>query len=96
MQKKEILTAQAINEGKPANIAEKMVMGRIAKFYKEVCLVEQPFVKDSDITVAKYTENVAKELGGHIAITGFVRYEKGEGLQKREDNFAEEVASMVK
>lgn len=93
---KEILTAQAINEGKPANIAEKMVMGRIAKFYKEVCLVEQPFVKDSDITVAKYTENVAKELGGHIAITGFVRYEKGEGLQKREDNFADEVASMVK
>ena len=93
---KEILTAQAINEGKPANIAEKMVMGRIAKFYKEVCLVEQPFVKDGDITVAKYTENVAKELGGHITITGFVRYEKGEGLQKREDNFADEVASMVK
>lgn len=93
---KEILTAQAINEGKPANIAEKMVMGRIAKFYKEVCLVEQPFVKDGDITVAKYTENVAKELGGHITITGFVRYEKGEGLQKREDNFADEVASMMK
>ena len=76
MKKKEILTAQAINEGKPANIAEKMVMGRIAKFYKEVCLVEQPFVKDGDITVAKYTENVAKELGSHITITGFVRYEK--------------------
>ena len=93
---KEILTAQAINEGKPANIAEKMVMGRIAKFYKEVCLVEQPFVKDGDITVAKYTENVAKELGGHMTITGFVRYEKGEGLQKREDNFADEVASMMK
>ncbi len=93
---KEILTAQAINEGKPANIAEKMVMGRIAKFYKEVCLVEQPFVKDGDITVAKYTENVAKELGGNITITGFVRFEKGEGLQKREDNFADEVASMIK
>lgn len=93
---KEILTVQAMNEGKPANIAEKMVMGRIAKFYKEVCLVEQPFVKDGDITVAKYTENVAKELGGHITITGFVRYEKGEGLQKREDNFADEVASMIK
>ena len=93
---KEILMQQAINEGKPANIAEKMVMGRIAKFYKEVCLVEQPFVKDGDITVAKYTENVAKELGGHITITGFVRYEKGEGLQKREDNFADEVASMMK
>jgi len=93
---KEILTAQAMNEGKPANIAEKMVMGRIGKFYKEVCLVEQPFVKDGDITVAKYTENTAKELGGSIKITGFVRYERGEGLQKREDNFADEVASMMK
>lgn len=93
---KEILTAQAMNEGKPANIAEKMVMGRIGKFYKEVCLVEQPFVKDGDITVGKYTENTAKELGGSIKITGFVRYERGEGLQKREDNFADEVASMMK
>lgn len=92
---KEILTAQAINEGKPANIAEKMVAGRIQKFYKEVCLVEQPFVKDGDISVGKYTENVAKELGGSIKITGFVRYERGEGLQKREDNFAAEVAGMI-
>ena len=93
---KEILTAQAINEGKPANIAEKMVMGRIGKFYKENCLVEQPFIKDGDVTVAKYTENTAKELGGDIKIVGFVRYEKGEGLEKREDNFADEVASMMK
>lgn len=93
---KEILTAQAINEGKPANIAEKMVMGRIGKFYKEVCLMEQPFVKDGDISVAKYTENTAKELGGNIKVTGFIRYEKGEGLQKREDNFADEVANMIK
>ncbi len=92
---KEILTAQAINEGKPANIAEKMVMGRIGKFYKENCLVEQPFIKDGDVTVAKYTENTAKELGGDIKIVGFVRYEKGEGLEKREDNFADEVASMM-
>lgn len=93
---KEILTAQAINEGKPANIAEKMVNGRISKFYKEVCLVEQVFVKDSDKTITKYTEEVAKELGGSIAITGFVRFEKGEGLEKRDDNFADEVANMVK
>lgn len=93
---KEILTAQAINEGKPANIAEKMVMGRIGKFYKENCLVEQPFIKDGDISVAKYTANTAKELGGDIKIIGFVRYEKGEGLEKREDNFADEVASMMK
>ncbi len=93
---KEILTAQAINEGKPANIAEKMVMGRINKFYKEVCLSEQAFIKDGDITVAKYTENTAKELGGKIAMVSFVRFEKGEGLEKREDNFADEVASMMK
>lgn len=93
---KEILTAQAINEGKPANIAEKMVAGRINKYYKEVCLTEQPFIKDGDISVAKYTENTAKELGGSIKIVSFVRYEKGEGLEKREDNFADEVASMVK
>ena len=93
---KEILTAQAINEGKPANIAEKMVAGRINKYYKEVCLVEQPFIKDGDISVAKYTENTAKELGGSIKIVSFVRYEKGEGLEKREDNFADEVASMMK
>lgn len=93
---KEILTAQAINEGKPANIAEKMVMGRINKFYKEVCLSEQPFIKDGDITVAKYTDNTAKALGGKIAMVSFVRFEKGEGLEKREDNFADEVASMMR
>lgn len=93
---KEILTAQAINEGKPAAIAEKMVNGRIAKYYKEVCLLEQPFIKDDEITVAKYVENVAKELGGKLVLTKFVRFEKGEGLEKREDNFADEVASMMK
>lgn len=93
---KEILTAQAINEGKPAAIAEKMVNGRIAKYYKEVCLLEQPFIKDDEITVAKYVENVAKELGGSLVLTKFVRFEKGEGLEKREDNFADEVASMMK
>ena len=93
---KEILTAQAINEGKPANIAEKMVMGRINKYYKEVCLVEQPFIKDGDISVQKFTETTAKELGVKITVLEFVRFEKGEGLEKREDNFADEVASMVK
>lgn len=92
---KEILTTQAINEGKPANIAEKMVMGRIAKFYKEVCLAEQAFIKDGDISVAKYTDNTAKELGGKIKMVEFVRFEKGEGLEKREDNFADEVAGMM-
>lgn len=92
---KEILTQQAINEGKPANIAEKMVMGRINKFYKEICLVEQPFIKDGDISVAKHTENVAKALGGSIEIKEFVRFEKGEGLEKREENFAEEIAKQL-
>ncbi|MEE1279323.1 MAG: translation elongation factor Ts [Oscillospiraceae bacterium] len=93
---KEILTAQALNEGKPANIAEKMVMGRINKYYKEVCLTEQEFVKDGDLTITKYTDKVAKELGGSIAIEAFARFEKGEGLEKRNDNFADEVANMVK
>jgi elongation factor Ts len=93
---KEILTAQAINEGKPQNIAEKMVMGRISKFYKEVCLLEQAYVKNGDISVGQYVADVAKELGGSIKVTGFIRFEKGEGLEKREDNFADEVASMMK
>ena len=93
---KKILTEQVINEGKPAAIAEKIVMGKIGKYYKENCLVEQVFVKDSSLTVTQYTNNTAKELGGYIRIVDFVRYEKGEGLEKREDNFADEVASMVK
>ena len=97
---KEILLAQIANDPKNANkpdaIKEKMVMGRIGKFYKENCLVDQEFVKDPDLSVAKYTEKVAKELGGSIQIAEYVRFEKGEGLEKREDNFADEVASMVK
>ena len=93
---KEILTQQIVDEGKPANIAEKMVMGRINKYYKEVCLVEQPFIKDGDISVQQFTDTTAKELGVKIRIVDFVRFEKGEGLEKREDNFADEVASMVK
>jgi len=92
---KEILTAQAINEGKAPQIAEKMVNGRIQKYYKEVCLLEQPFVKNGDISVTQYVEETAKALGG-IKVLEFVRYEKGEGLEKREDNFADEVAGMMK
>ncbi|MBQ9557951.1 MAG: translation elongation factor Ts, partial [Clostridia bacterium] len=93
---KEILLAQAMNEGKPQNIAEKMVMGRIAKYYKEICLLEQAFVKDDEINVDAFVKNVAKELGAPVSIKEFVRLEKGEGLEKREDNFAAEVAGMVK
>ena len=68
----------------------------MGKFYKENCLVEQTFVKDNELTIATYTNKVAKELGGEISVKGFVRYEKGEGLEKRNDDFAAEVASMVK
>ena len=93
---KEILMAQALNEGKPQNIAEKMVMGRISKFYKEVCLLDQEYVKDPDLSIKKYVEAKAKEFGGKIEIKSFARLEKGEGLEKKEDNFADEVASMVK
>ena len=93
---KSIMKAEVVNSGKPEAIAEKIVMGKIGKFYKENCLVDQVFVKDSSLSVTQYTNNVPKELGGSIKITDFVRYEKGEGLEKREDNFADEVASMVK
>lgn len=93
---KEILTAQALNEGKPANIVEKMVVGRIKKFFKEICLVDQAFVKDQDITVGQYVQNVAKALGTEINIVKFARLEKGEGLEKKEENFADEVAKMMK
>ena len=93
---KEILTQQAVNEGKPQNIAEKMVLGRIGKYYKENCLLEQAFVKDDKISVQQYTDNAAKELGAPVKILAFSRYEKGEGLEKRQDDFAAEVASMQK
>lgn len=93
---KEILTVQAMNEGKPANIAEKMVEGRIKKFYKDVCLLEQPFIKDGDKSVAAVIKEVSAKIGAPIAVTKFARLEKGEGLEKREDNFADEVANMVK
>ncbi len=97
---KAILTEQLHNDeknkNKPAAIIEKIVAGRINKFYEEVCLLNQAFVKDGDINVAKYVENTGKALGGDIKVASFVRFEKGEGLEKREDNFADEVASMIK
>ena len=86
---KQILTDEAIKEGKPANIAEKMVMGRISKYFKEICLEEQDFVKDNSVTVAKFVSN----NGGKIV--DVIRYEVGEGLEKRQDNFAEEVAAQM-
>lgn len=93
---KEILTQQIVDEGKPANIAEKIVAGRMGKFFKEICLVDQAYVQDGNLSVKQYVDGVAKELGGEIKIAAFTRFEKGEGLEKREDNFAEEIASMVK
>lgn len=97
---KEILLAQMDNDpknaNKPANIKEKMIMGKINKYYKENCLVEQEFVKDGDMTVGQYTDKTAKALGGSIKVTQFTRFQKGEGLEKRVDDFAAEVASMAK
>jgi len=95
---KEINRAMAMNEEKPkpAAIIEKMLTGRIEKFYKEICLTEQVFVKDSSLTIKKLLENTGKDLGAKVGIKRFVRYEMGEGLQKRECNFAEEVMSQTK
>lgn len=81
---------------KPEQVLGKIIEGKIKKYYSEVCLAEQAFVKDGDVTVAKYIENTAKGLGGSIKLVNFVRYEKGEGLEKKEDNFADEVAGMMK
>ena len=96
---KEILMAQAQNDpknaNKPANIIEKMISGRLAKELKEVCLLEQAYVKDGDLTVAKYVEQVAKENGAALSIKKFVRFETGEGLEKKVDDFAAEVAAQA-
>lgn len=93
---KEIMKAEVVNSGKPEAIADKIVMGKIGKFYKENCLLDQAFVKENKISVQQYTNNTAKELGGSIEIIEFVRFEKGEGIEKREDDFAAEVAAMTK
>ncbi|MDR1892213.1 MAG: translation elongation factor Ts [Oscillospiraceae bacterium] len=93
---RKILTEQVVNEGKPAAIAEKIVNGKLGKYYKENCLLEQPFIKDGDITVKQHLANVSKAVGVDITVAAFARLEKGEGLQKREDNFADEVANMIK
>lgn len=97
---KEILIAQIKNDEKNANkpdqIIEKMVQGKIGKFYEKNCLTEQAYVKDDSLSVGKYVAATAKELGKDIALGGFWCYERGEGLEKREDNFGDEIASMLK
>lgn len=92
---KHILVQQALNEGKPADIVEKMVTGRLKKELKETCLVEQKFVKDGEISVAQYIENSARDLGKNVKVVEMVRYEVGEGIEKKEENFAEEVAKQI-
>ncbi len=92
---KEILRVQALNEGKPEKIVDKMVEGRIQKYYKEVCLLEQPFVKDTDKTVKDIVTEKIAEIGEKIAIRRFTRYEMGEGLEKREDCFVDEVMKQA-
>ena len=98
-EEKKILLAQIandpVNANKPEAIKEKMVLGRISKFYDNNCLLDMTYVKDEDMKVGQYVKATAKELGGEIAIVDFYRFEKGEGIQKREENFAEEIAKMT-
>ena len=91
---REVLRVQALNEGKPEKIVDKMVEGRIEKYYKEVCLMEQPFVKDQDKTIKDLIGEATASIGEKISIRRFTRYERGEGLEKRKDNFVEEVMAQ--
>ena len=90
-----VLRAQALNEGKPEKIVDKMVEGRISKFYENYCLLEQPFVKDNDKKVIDVLNGLVATIGEKITVRRFVRYEKGEGLAKKEENFAEEVQKQL-
>ena len=96
---KAIILAQMANDpknaGKPANILEKMVVGKLGKFYENNCLLDMEYFKDDDLKVGKYVEKTAKELGGSIKITGFFRFEKGEGIEKKEEDFAAEIAKLA-
>ncbi|GGG80554.1 translation elongation factor Ts [Paenibacillus radicis (ex Gao et al. 2016)] len=93
---REILRAQALNEGKPEKIVDKMVEGRISKYYEEYCLLEQSFVKDPDKTISALLNEKVSAIGENISIRRFVRYELGEGLEKKVDNFVEEVMAQAK
>ncbi len=92
---KEILRAQARGEGKPEKIIDKMVEGRIQKYYKDVCLLEQPFIKDQDQAVKDVMNALSAKIGEKISIRRFTRYEMGEGLEKKQDNLAEEVNKQL-
>lgn len=93
---KEIYKQQALNEGKPEKVVEKMVEGRIQKYFKEVCLLEQLWIRDQDKTIRKFIEEKAKEANAELTVKKFVRFEKGEGIEKKEDNFVEEVMKQAK
>lgn len=92
---KEILRAQAINEGKPAQIVEKMVEGRVKKYYEDVCLLNQHFVKNPDLTIKDLLTEATLKIGEKLSVRRFVRYELGEGMEKRNDNLADEVAKQM-
>lgn len=92
---KEVLTQQALNEGKPANIVEKMIVGRMEKFYEEICLLDQAFIKDPDKKIKDILTDLASRIGENIQIRRFTRYELGEGIEKKVEDFAEEVAKQI-
>ena len=93
---KEVLRQQALNEGKPEKIVEKMIIGRLQKFYKENCLVDQEFIKDSDKTISQVMNEYGKQIGEKIDICRYTRYELGEGIEKRNDDFVAEVMALAK
>jgi elongation factor Ts len=93
---KEILKQQALNEGKPEKIIDKMVEGRIEKFYKDICLMEQSFIKDPDKTITDLLNEKIAKIGENITIRRFARFERGEGIEKKQEDFAEEVMKQIK
>lgn len=93
---KDIMRTKALESGKPENIVDKIILGQINKFYGEICLLEQQYVIDPDLKIAKVVENLAKELGCSVDLTRFMRYQLGEGIEKRDDDFAAEVAQLTK
>jgi elongation factor Ts len=93
---RQIFRSQALNEGKPEKFLDKMVDGRVEKFYKEVCLLEQPYIRDQEKTVAHLITEQISRIGENISVRRFVRYELGEGIEKRQDNFVEEVMAQIK
>jgi elongation factor Ts len=93
---RQILRSQALNEGKPEKVLDKMVDGRVEKFFKEVCLLEQPYIRDQEKAVAQLITEQISRIGENISVRRFVRYELGEGIEKRRDNFVEEVMAQIK